>query len=407
MLSVTVMLLFSACGREKKSENSEISVTEETAEQALEYPEMHSLYFKDSNKSAEATATFFNSVSGKSENVEMKKISEDSDSFTFSCEGNCALYNMAYITSGDKITKNFAFNPCVSGWYKTDGDFLPYTVGEEINYSPKLDMVTLTGHGYEKDIYIRTPDDYDADSAEKYSTVYVIDGQFLMYLGKYGQILKDCAVVTEQVKAMNAAAGQKTILVGIDNVGMRDYELVPDIGDSVVEKDFESKNGTPYEDEFDCMDGTEFADFVANTLVPYVQQHYNVHTDALHTAIAGASLGGLESFYIGVEYPEIFGACGALTPSFWEFESATWEDYLKTKDFQNSSQFIYLYTGPDESDIGPRVTEMYNRLLGMGYPGDKLAIHFDKDGGHGGMFWRCVFSEFLTATVYGQIKPLQ
>lgn len=392
VLSVTVMImLLSACGTEKKPE----------------YPETHSLFFKDSNKSSKATATFFNSVNGKSENVEMKKISEDSGSITFSCEGNCTLYNMAYITSDDNKTHHFAFNPCVSGWYKTDDDFLPYTEGEEINYTPKLDKVTLTGHGYEKNVYVWTPEDYDADSAEKYAAVYVIDGQFLMYLGEYGQILKDCAVVTDQVKAMNAAAGQKTILVGIDNVGMREYELVPDIGAYESEKIFESKNSTPYKDEFDCMDGTEFADFVANTLVPYVQQHYNTYTDAFHTSIAGASLGGLESFYIAMEHPEIFGTCGALTPSFWEFDSATWEDYLKTKDFGNRSQFVYLYTGPDENDMGPQVSEMYNRLRDMGYPGDKLVLHFDEDGGHGGMFWRSVFSEFLTAAVYGQIKPIQ
>ena len=69
VLSVTVMImLLSACGTEKKPE----------------YPETHSLFFKDSNKSSKATATFFNSVNGKSENVEMKKISEDSGSINFS-----------------------------------------------------------------------------------------------------------------------------------------------------------------------------------------------------------------------------------------------------------------------------------------------------------------------------------
>ena len=44
VLSVTVMImLLSACGTEKKPE----------------YPETHSLFFKDSNKSSKATATFF------------------------------------------------------------------------------------------------------------------------------------------------------------------------------------------------------------------------------------------------------------------------------------------------------------------------------------------------------------
>ena len=68
---------------------------------------------------------------------------------------------------------------------------------------------------------------------------------------------------------------------------------------------------------------------------------------------------------------------------------------------------MYLYTGSAESDTDPHVTVMYNRLLKMGYPKDKLALHFNEEGAHGGKYWRSVFSEFLTATVYGEIKPLR
>ena len=155
----------------------------------------------------------------------------------------------------------------------------------------------------------------------------------MTYLGNYGQILKDCAVATDQVKAMNSVTNQKAIVVAIDNAGTRDYELAPAFGDSVVKKDFESKNGTPYEDEYECMNGTQFADFAANTLVPYVQQHYNVYTDKQHTSLVGASMGGLESFYISVEYPQVFGTLGVLSPSFWMYESEAWETYLKKKSF--------------------------------------------------------------------------
>lgn len=394
--AITVSI-FTSCGTKQKAGTTKVP----------EYPQTHTLYFKDSAKSSKAVVTFFNSTNNKSEEAEMKKISEDKDSFTFSCEGNCASYNMAYITCGDEKTREFAFNPCVSGWYKNEDDFLPYTEGEEINYTPEFERITLTGHGYKKKIYIWKPDGYDASSPEKYSTLYVIDGQFMTYLGEYGQVLNDCTVATDQVKAMNSAAGQKTIVVAIDNVGTRDYELLPDIGDSLIEKDFESKNGTQYEDEFDSMDGTQFADFVANTLVPYVQKNYNVYTDKLHTAIVGASLGGIESFYITVEYPDIFGTCGALSPSFWAFGTEIMDDYIKPKSFNEDSPFIYLYTGSEKDDVGPFVSEMHDRLKDKGYPKDKLSFHFNENGAHGGTFWRLFFSEFLTAMVYQQIKPLQ
>ncbi len=413
-------VLFTACGTEQtqnrdkqesaaasKDTAEKSSAENSSAEKAAKYPDTHPLYFKDSAKSDKAVATFFNSVSGKSEEVEMKKTGEDKDSRTFSCEGNCSAYNMAYITCGGKKTREFAFNPCVSGWYKKEDDLLPYVEGEKIDYTPKYEKITLTGHGYKKNIYIWTPDGYDASAAEKYSTVYVIDGQFLTYIGEYGQVLNDCAIAVDQVKAMNSVSDTKAIVVAIDNVGTRDYELIPDIGDSVLEKDFESRNGTPYEDEFDSMDGTQFADFVAKTLVPYVQQHYNVYTDTLHTAIVGASLGGGESFYIAAEYPEIFGTGGALSPSFWTFESEVWDEYLGKKSFDNNSPFIYLYTGSDDDDVGPGVKEMYDRLIKMGYPEEKLVFHYNEEGAHGGIFWRCIFSEFLTAMVYRDVKPLR
>ncbi len=412
MTTALTAALFTACGSEQTQTQTQdtqqtADATKDTAEKAAKYPDTHTLYFKDSAKSGKAVATFFNSVSGKSEDVEMKKMSEDKTSVTFSCEGKCSEYNMAYITCGDKKTREFAFNPCVSGWYKTEDDFLPYTEGEEINYTPEFEKITLTGHGYKKNIFIWKPEGYDASSAEKNSTVYVIDGQFLTYLGEYGQVLNDCAVATDQVKAMNSVTDTKAIVVAIDNVGTRDYELIPDIGDSVIEKDFESRNGTPYEDEFDSMDGTQFADFVANTLVPYVQQHYNVYTDTVHTAIVGASLGGGESFYIAMEYPEVFGTGGALSPSFWTFESKVWDEYIGKKSFDDNSPFIYLYTGSDDNDVGPGVKEMYDRLIKMGYPEEKLAFHYNENGAHGGIFWRGVFSEFLTAMVFRGVEPLQ
>lgn len=392
LLIITIIsALFAACGTQK----------------VTEYPDNHTIYFKDSSKSQKAVATFFNSGSGKSEDVEMKRISEDKNSVTFSCEGNCAMYNMAYITCGSEKTKSFAFNPCVSGWYKTKDDFLPYTEGEEINYTPKYEKLTLTGHGCDKDIYIIKPEDYDASSPQKYSTVYVLDGQFLTYLGLNGQVMQDCTLAADQIKVMNAVTEQKAIVVAIDNSGARDYELVPAFGDSVFKKDFESKNTTPYEDEYDCMNGTEFADFVAETLVPYVRKNYNVYTDTLHTSIVGASLGGVESFYITMEYPDIFGTGGVLSPAFYVYGSEDWNKYLKEKDFDKNHSFLYLYTGSAEYDTGTDTKQMYDRLKDLAYPGDKLLLHYNEDGAHGGGYWKMFFSEYLTAMTYQKVKPLQ
>lgn len=360
----------------------------------------HYLYFKDSSKSDHATAFFFNSDSSNSQEIEMTKYSENGDSVTFFCEGDSSLYNMVKISYGDKHTKEVAFNKCTSGWYESDDGFLPYTEGEEINYHPVFDEVTLDCNGYEKDIHIWKPDDYDADSDEKYASVYVLDGSTMAFVGKDGQSLDDSEVVTEQVKAMISVTGYKAIVIAVDTYGnmrdvTRDSELAPDLNEYGAEMDREMK-------------GNEFASFVAETLVPYIQSNYNVYTDALHTSIAGASLGGLESFYITMEYPELFGTVGALSPSFLFYDNdEMWRKYLGEKSFDNDSPFLYFYTGPEGGDTDPYVTDMVNRLMDMGYPSDKLALHYNENGGHIVWYWRSVFSEFLEAMVFQCVEPLQ
>lgn len=360
----------------------------------------HILYFKDSTKSDHATATFFNSDSSDFEEIEMTKYREDSDSSVFCCEGNSSLYNMVKIAYGDNHTKEFAFNKCVSGWYESEDGFFPYTEGEETNYLQEYDEVTLDCNGYEKGIHIWKPDDYDASSEEKYTTVYVLDGQWMAFLGKTGQSLDDSTVVTEQVKAMTSVTGTKAIVVAVDTYGnmgdiSRDIELAPDLSAYGAEMDRELK-------------GNEFAVFVAETLVPYIQDNYNVYSDAMHTAIAGASLGGLESFYITMEYPELFGTVGALSPSFLYYDNdEMWKKYLGEKTFDDDSPVLYFYTGPSGSDTDPYVTEMVNRLVDLGYPADKLVLHYNENGGHHVWFWRSVFSEFLEAMVFRCVEPLQ
>jgi hypothetical protein len=43
----------------------------------------------------------------------------------------------------------------------------------------------------------------------------------------------------------------------------------------------------------------------------------------------------------------------------------------------------------------------------MGYPKDKLVLHYNEKGSHNGVFWQHIFSEFLTAMVFREVKPLK
>ena len=379
-----VLSLFTACGAEKKEGTTETNKAS-----------LHTLFFRDSSKSTEVTATFFNSVSGKSEDVKMTKCGEDSDAFTFSCEGDTAAYNMAYISYDNITTDKFAFNQCVSGWYSSERGFMPYTEGKEIKYKYDPDEVTLTCNGYDKKVNIWKPDDYDPSSDEKYATIYLLDGQGMLYLDFPGETILDSEHAEVQVQSMMAVTGKRAIIVGIHNYGNledigRDDELIPDLGRISQGEDY----------EWTLKYGGETSKFIADEVVPYVQKHYNVYTDAAHTSIAGKSLGGLESFYIAMEHPEIFGTAGVLSPSFWVYDDATWRKYLGTKTLDKNSPFLYFYSGNETDDTGKETKEMVQRIKEMGYPTDKFVFHYSDHGDHSVPYWRAIFSEFLEAAFF-------
>lgn len=61
----------------------------------------------------------------------------------------------------------------------------------------------------------------------------------------------------------------------------------------------------------------DYSEWVAHTLVPWVDARYRTKQSPASRAILGWSLGALNAFNLGWQYPEIFGRVGAFSPSFW------------------------------------------------------------------------------------------
>jgi enterochelin esterase-like enzyme len=61
-------------------------------------------------------------------------------------------------------------------------------------------------------------------------------------------------------------------------------------------------------------DGYEnFTNDLINSLIPYVEKNYSVYTDRLHRAISGLSMGGGQSFNIGLPHLDLFPYVGAYS----------------------------------------------------------------------------------------------
>ncbi|WP_445143948.1 alpha/beta hydrolase [Dyella sp. Tek66A03] len=60
-----------------------------------------------------------------------------------------------------------------------------------------------------------------------------------------------------------------------------------------------------------------YSDWVATQLVAYVDAHYRTQATRQGRTALGWSLGGLNAFNLGWQYPDVFGRVAAFSPSFW------------------------------------------------------------------------------------------
>ena len=355
---------------------------------------VYRLFIRDGNKNEKLTAKFMNTQSLETKDVEMKKTSEGADYFGYTCEEDTSKYNVFALTYGDTTTQYAAFNKFVNGWYHNEGALLPCIDGKDLDYEAEYDTKEFEFDGYKKNVYIWKPKDYDAKSADKYSVIYMFDAQNVISskIGKRYELWNSC----QHVESMMSVTDNKAIIVAIDNNDdHRSDELIPDIGDAKGD-DFTTKKR-----------GSDFCEFIVNSIVPYVEQNYNVYTDRAHNAICGSSFGGLESFYVGMEHPEKFGTAGVFSASFGVFGEQDWTAYLGKKKFGDESAFLYIYSGAYAADAGVVSQLMNNGLVQMGYPKDKIVNSRNENAEHNEIYWRNIYPEFLEAMFTGKVSGLE
>src|SRR5512136_39000 len=61
----------------------------------------------------------------------------------------------------------------------------------------------------------------------------------------------------------------------------------------------------------------KYSFFVLDEVLPYINRRYRTLTGPVNTAIMGWSLGGLMAFDLAWNHPDVFGAVGVFSGSFW------------------------------------------------------------------------------------------
>jgi len=112
----------------------------------------------------------------------------------------------------------------------------------------------------------------------------------------------------------------------------------------------------------------DYGRFLVERLKPVIDTKYRTLIDATNTAVMGSSLGGVVSFYLGWQWPDVFGKVACLSSTF------TYQDDLLARVTMEPRRSIriYLDSGWPADNYEP-TRAMRDRLIWKGYqPGSEL-----------------------------------
>ncbi len=126
----------------------------------------------------------------------------------------------------------------------------------------------------------------------------------------------------------------------------------------------------------------DFADYIANEVVPAVEKKYfsAVKTGRENRALLGASLGGVTSVWIGLKHPDKFANIGGQSSSFWvENEKAV----KALEKLKGDEKFNFYFD--DGTFEGVEDSRRVNVLLrGKGFP----VTYIEGETGHNWTSWK-------------------
>jgi predicted alpha/beta superfamily hydrolase len=230
----------------------------------------------------------------------------------------------------------------------------------------------------QRDIVVYVPPDYDQQPERRYPVLYMHDGQNLFDAATAfnGQ---DWHVAQTADYAISAGLVEPLIVVGLYNTGktrLREYTptSVPRLGGGRADR---------------------YAKFLIEEVKPVVDRDYRTKQEASQTGIAGSSLGGLVSIYLGLKFSNVFSKIAALSPSVW------WNQRVIVRFAQAAPveprPRIWLDIGTRE---GPRIVDDVEKfrdvLLSKGWQNDR-DLHYERVEGaeHNEAAWAGRVGPFL------------
>lgn len=206
-------------------------------------------------------------------------------------------------------------------------------------------------------IHVYTPPSYETGG--QYPAVYIQDGSYLFH---------DCIERLED-DFLNGVT-QETVFVGIEpNDRYTEYTPWP----------------APYlrPTEPFVGGGDQYLEFLAESVMPFIQSRYRVTADPAQTGMAGGSLGALISLVGALKKPDHIRKIALMSASFWYPEALA---FLERSEFRQERVRVYMYVGELEAKGRGNIqeqmvpnTRIAYAMLQRKLPGGNRDVKFETD----------------------------
>lgn len=246
----------------------------------------------------------------------------------------------------------------------------------------KLETLSVQSPALDKSMSVRVYLPADYDEKQRYPTLYLLHpygGDATFWLGKLNtQEVLDKLIEQKKIRSM-----------------------------IVVSPDYDNSFAVNSRQGIAGVSSGRYADYLAQELVPYIDNKYSTLTNRDNRYIGGTSMGGYAALYLGLTRTELFSKIGAQSAALWD-----------GKDDLYTDQRDWLYATPElKKDRDPfqlikrvNLKSLLFRLdVGKSDPLKEVNEHFVRDlreagasvefteekGGHDMEYWSSQLGDLL------------
>lgn len=199
------------------------------------------------------------------------------------------------------------------------------------------------------DVQVRLPLDYD--SSETYDTIYILDSNWYF----------DHA--SEEIARLAETSGKRPVMVvGIGEGNDRTTDYMPTATS-------QGEGGAE-----------NFTRFLAEELIPHMEENFSAESTRSSRGIVGHSAGGLYVAYAFTRHNRMFGNYLMLSPAIWYDDGITLE-YEQDNRSQNQADNQLVFISKAELEATQLFADMFHKRL-EAYDNTEVAFHTEKGKDH-------------------------